>query len=208
MHLQCTNAATVNLPLHFANRHHAGLHLAEALREFSDRSDVTVLALPRGGVPVARPIADALRAPLDVLVVRKLGAPGHEELALGAIGEGSTQVRHTDAMQALGITASVFDEIAARERQELDRRALMYRRDVTHAPIRDRIVILVDDGVATGATMEVTIAAVRQRRPAQIVVAVPVGAPNACRRLAALADKVVCLLCPTAASRKMEVKVS
>jgi predicted phosphoribosyltransferase len=183
-------------PPRFANRRHAGLQLAQSLREFAGRSDVTVLALPRGGVPVARPVADALHAPLDVFVVRKLGAPGHEELAVGAIAEGGARVIHTDLVRALGISAPELDAIAAQERQELERRVLAYRRGASPAQVEDRVVIMVDDGLATGATMEAAIAGLRNRRPAQVVVAVPVGSPDTCTRIATLADKVVCLLCP------------
>lgn len=186
----------MNMLVRFANRHHAGLQLAESLREFADRTDVTVLALPRGGVPVARPVADALHAPLDVFVVRKLGVPGHEELGVGAIAEGGARVIHRDLVRALGITASTLDTIAAQERQELERRVMAYRRGAPPAQVKDRVVILVDDGLATGATMEAAIAGLRDRRPAQIVVAVPVGSPDTCRRIAAAADKLVCLLCP------------
>lgn len=184
------------MPPPFTNRHHAGLELAQSLRDFSGRPDVTILALPRGGVPVAKPIAEALRAPLDVFVVRKLGAPGHAELALGAIAEGGAEVRHTDLMRALGVTTAALDNVAAQERLNVERRMLAYRRGGPLTPLTGRRVILVDDGLATGATMEAAIAGVRRHQPAEIVVAVPVGAADTCRRMAALADKVVCLLCP------------
>ncbi len=184
------------LPPRFLDRRHAGLQLAQSLRNFAERSDVTVLALPRGGVPVAKPVADALHAPLDVFVVRKLGAPGHEELAVGAIAEGGAKIIHRDLVRALGITTSALDAIAAQQREELERRVWTYRRGAPPAQVKDRVVILVDDGLATGATMEAAIAGVRDRRPAQIVVAVPVGSPDTCRRIATVADKVVCLLCP------------
>jgi putative phosphoribosyl transferase len=196
LNLHCTNVATMNTQSRFANRRHAGLLLAQSLRNFAGRSDVTVLALPRGGVPVAKPVADALHAPLDVFVVRKLGAPGHEELALGAIAEGGAEVRHTDLIKALGVSQAAFDEVAARERRELEHRVLAYRQGAPTAPLNGRIVILVDDGLATGATMEAAIAGVRQHQPEEIVVAVPVGSPDTCRRIATIADTVVCLLSP------------
>lgn len=144
--------------IRFANRHHAGTQLARALRDFSGRTDVIVLALPRGGVPVARPIADMLQVPLDVWVVRKLGAPGHEELALGALAEGGAQVSNTDLMRTLGVTAQALADVASREQAELQRRVALYRRGAPPPPVRDRTVILVDDGLATGATMEAAIA--------------------------------------------------
>ncbi len=182
--------------MRFANRRHAGVLLADALRNFAERSDVTVLALPRGGVPVARPVADALHAPLDVFVVRKLGAPAQEEFALGAIAEGGVQIRDSALMRDLGVSASTMDDIAAREQRELERRVQAYRRGAPLTAVTGRVVILVDDGLATGATMTAAIAGVRALTPAQIVVAIPVGAPDACRRIATSADKVVCLVCP------------
>jgi len=183
-------------PTRFVDRRDAGRQLSESLCEFSGRSDVTVLGLPRGGVPVAAVVADHLGAPLDLLVVRKLGAPGHEEFALGAIAEGGAEIRHTDLMRDLGVTAADLDRVAATARAELARRVAVFRQGTPAPVLEGRIVILVDDGLATGATMEAAIADVRRRHPAGIVVAVPVGAPATCRRLATAADRMVCLLSP------------
>ena len=182
--------------MRFRDRVDAGRQLATLLTTYGDRDDVIVLALPRGGVPVAFEVASALRAPLDVFLVRKLGVPGHAELAMGAIASGGVRVLSTDLISQLDISPAEVEEATARERIELDRRDRMYRGDRPPAALAGRAVILVDDGLATGATMEAAILAVRQSQPARVVVAVPVGAPDTCRRLAGVADEVACVSMP------------
>jgi erythromycin esterase-like protein/predicted phosphoribosyltransferase len=182
--------------MQFHNRSDAGRQLAGRLTEYASRSDVIVLALPRGGVPVASEVANRLKAPLDVFLVRKLGVPGHPELAMGAIAAGGVQVLSNDLIEDLGIPASLVHQVAARERLELDRRDRVFRGDRQPPIVRDRLVILVDDGLATGASMEAAIIALRRLAPAKIVVAVPVGARETCERLGRLADRVVCLAMP------------
>jgi erythromycin esterase-like protein/predicted phosphoribosyltransferase len=176
----------------FRDRADAGRRLAAQLTEYEDRFDVLVLALPRGGVPVAFEVASRLAVPLDVILVRKLGVPGHPELAMGAIAAGGVQVLHNDLIDELGIPAAAVAQVASRERLELDRRDAAFRGNRPPPVIADRTIILVDDGLATGATMEAAIMALRSMKPARIVVAVPVGARDTCNRLRALADRVVC----------------
>ena len=183
--------------MRFLNRVDAGRQLARRLTAHAGRSDVIVLALPRGGVPVAAEIASTLTAPLDVFLVRKIGVPGHPELAMGAIAEGGVRVLHEHLIEELGISRATVDQISSRERLELDRRDRLYRGDRPAPVVRDRTVILVDDGLATGATMEAAIAALREMKPARIIVAVPVGAMETCDRIGKLADEVVCLSTPT-----------
>lgn len=163
--------------------------------DFKDR-DAIVLALPRGGVPVAWPIAGALNATLDVLLVRKLGAPDQEELAMGAIAEGGYRVVNDSIIRALNISPEALRDATSRELQELDRRAKAYRGSDPPVPVEGRIVILVDDGLATGATMKVAARAVRERNPAHTVIAVPVAPPETCESLQQEADEVVCELTP------------
>jgi len=182
--------------MQFLDRSDAGRQLATLLSAYANRGDVTVLALPRGGVPVAYEVASALHAPLEVFLVRKLGVPGHSELAMGAIASGGVRVLSDDIITQLGIPQAAVEEVTARERIELDRRDRMYRGGRPPAALDGRIVILVDDGLATGATMEAAILAARQAKPARIVVAAPVGAPDTCDRLAAVADEVVCVATP------------
>ncbi len=176
----------------FKDRRDAGRVLANALSAYADRSDAIVLALPRGGVPVASEVASALGAPLDVFLVRKLGVPGHEELAFGALAEGGTRVLHGDIVRSLGLSRAAISQVAAREHLQIDRHDRQYRQGRRPPAVENRTVILVDDGLATGATMEAAVTALRDRKPAAIVVAVPVGARDACARLARLADAVVC----------------
>jgi predicted phosphoribosyltransferase len=180
----------------FRDRADAGRQLAALLPRYADRSDVLVLALPRGGVPVAFEIARRLNAPLDVFVVRKLGVPGHSELAMGAIAGSGVQVLSLDLIRELGIPDALVEQVAAREREELQRREGLYRGSRRPPAIRDRTILLVDDGLATGSTMEAAILALRQQSPARIIVAVPVGAPDTCARLAQVADEVVCAVTP------------
>ena len=176
----------------FRDRRDAGRELAAALRAHANRSDVVVLALPRGGVPVAYEVAEALGAPLDIFLVRKLGTPGHRELAMGAIASGGIRVINDDVVRMLGIPPETIDAVAREEQQELERRQRAYLEGRDPVPLDGRIVILVDDGLATGSTMKAAVQAVRQRKPARVVVAVPVGAPDTCREMRALADEVVC----------------
>lgn len=180
----------------FEDRAHAGRELARLLGRYAGRDDVLVLGLPRGGVPVAFEIAQALRAPLDVFVVRKLGTPGQEELALGAIASGGVRVLNDDIVGSLGLPQSAIDRIAAREEVELVRREQTYRGDRPLPPVHGQIVIVVDDGLATGATMRAAVAALRQMDCGRIVVAAPVGAAESVAALREIADEVVCAATP------------
>ena len=180
----------------FRNRAEAGRALAAQLVGYAGRDDVLVLGLPRGGVPVAAEVARALGAPLDVFLVRKLGVPGREELAFGAIASGGARVLNRDVVATLGIDAEAVEEVVARERTELERRAAAYRGTAEPPDVRGRVVILVDDGLATGASMRAAVEAVRGLGPARVVVAVPVAAPQTCEELAPAVDEIVCLLTP------------
>jgi predicted phosphoribosyltransferase len=182
--------------MRFANRTEAGRALATRLTQYRGRPDVVVLALPRGGVPVAAEIARALGAPLDVFLVRKLGVPGHPELAMGAIAEDGVQVLSDDLIADLGIPRAMIDQVVLRERLELERRDQLYRGGRSRPDVRNRMVILVDDGLATGSTMEAALRALRRLDPAKIVVAAPVGASDTCARLRRSADDVVCAETP------------
>jgi putative phosphoribosyl transferase len=180
----------------FRDRKQAGQYLAGKLLKYAGRPDVLVLGLPRGGVPVAFEIATALNAPLDVFVVRKLGVPGHEELAMGALASGGLRVLNDDVVRGLQIPYRVIDSVIAKERQELERRERLYRGERPALNIRGRTVILVDDGLATGSTMRAAIAALRLQRPARIIVAVPVGAPETCAEFQEEADEAICGVMP------------
>ena len=180
----------------FRDRAEAGRALAQALERYAGLDDLLVLALPRGGVPVAYEVARALPAPLDVFLVRKLGVPGHEELAMGALASGGVRVLNPDVVDHLHIPESIIDGVAEREQAELERRAREYRGDRSPPDVRGRTVILVDDGLATGSTMRAAAAAVREQQPAQIVVAVPVAAPATCQDFKREVDDVVCALTP------------
>jgi putative phosphoribosyl transferase len=180
----------------FRDRHDAGRLLAEQLGEYAGRDDTLVLALPRGGVPVGYEVARALRAPLDVFLVRKLGVPGHEELAMGAIASGGVKVLNEDVVRGLGIPANVITQVAAAEELELRRREREYRDDRPPPDVVGRAVILVDDGLATGSTMRAAVEALRQQRLAEIIVAVPVGAPETCAAMNLVADSTVCAYMP------------
>lgn len=181
----------------FRDRAEAGRDLAALLREYAGREDVVVLGLPRGGVPVAREVARELGAPLDVFMVRKLGVPGHEELAMGAIASGGVRVMNPEVVRTLRIPESAIERTVAQEVRELERRERMFRGDRPAPDLRGRTVILVDDGLATGATMRAAVAALRDLGPARIVVAVPVGSPEACEDFRHVADEVVCALTPS-----------
>lgn len=176
----------------FQDRTDAGRELAAKLRNYADRSDVLVLGLPRGGVPVAAVVAQELNAPLDVFVVRKLGVPYHPELAMGAIATGGVRVLNEDVVRMLNIPDAVIDQVTLRERRELERRERAYRGERPPPDVRGRTVILVDDGLATGSTMRAAVAALREQGPAKIVVAVPVGAPETCAELQHDADEAIC----------------
>jgi putative phosphoribosyl transferase len=180
----------------FRNRTEAGRLLAQKLTAYRGRTDLLVLGLPRGGVPVAFQVAQALEAPLDVFVVRKLGVPGHEELAMGAVASGGAWVLNEDVVQALSIPDDIIRSVAARELREVRRRERAYRDDRPAPDVRGRTVIVVDDGLATGSTMRAAVAALKQLGPAGIVVAVPAGAPSTCADLALEVDECICCITP------------
>ncbi len=180
----------------FRDRSEAGQELAQKLASYANRPDVLVLALPRGGVPVAYEVAQALHAPLDVFLVRKLGLPGQEELAMGAIASGGTRVLNEEVVSKLNVPDEVIEAVAAEEQQELIRREREYRDGRPAPDVRGCTIILVDDGLATGSTMRAAVAALRQQGPARIVVAVPVGAPETCSDLQHEADEAVCARTP------------
>ncbi|MGH2389214.1 MAG: phosphoribosyltransferase [Chloroflexota bacterium] len=176
----------------YRDRTDAGRQLAALLGRYAHRPDVRVLALPRGGVPVAFVVAEALRAPLDVFLIRKLGVPGQEELAMGAIASGDVLVLNEDVIRSLSIPHAVIERVAAEEGRELQRRERAYRDDRPPADVRGRTVIVVDDGLATGSSMRAAARALRRQQPARLVLAVPVGAPDTCVELRAEVDEVVC----------------
>jgi putative phosphoribosyl transferase len=180
----------------FADRVEAGRVLAELLATYEGRKDVIVLALPRGGVPVAFEVACALGTPLDVFLVRKLGAPGQEELAMGAIASGDVVVMNDDVVRGLKIPREVVEMEVASERLELARREAIYRGGRPPLDVRGKTVILVDDGLATGSTMRAAVAALRRQKPARIVVAVPIGARSTCAELQKFADECICAVAP------------
>lgn len=182
----------VTLP--FEDRHHAGRVLAAKLAHYLGRADLLVLALPRGGVAVGFEVAHALQAPLDIFVVRKLGVPGHEEYAMGAIASGG--VRVMTRLPGLTVSPEAVAEVVAREQAELVRREQLYRGQRPAVSLAGRLVIVVDDGLATGATMRAAVLAIRQQHPARLVVAVPVGAGNTCKSLRGEADEVICAATP------------
>lgn len=180
----------------FRDRHDAGAQLAMALQGYAERPDVLVLALPRGGVVVGYEVAVQLEVPLDVLVVRKLGVPGRSELAMGAIASGGVQVVDHQIREAMNVTPEEFLHVVNTEIAELARRERLYRGRRDFLDVNERCVILVDDGLATGATMRAAIQALRQREPAEVIVAVPVAAPEAVAIISPLVDDVVCLAAP------------
>jgi putative phosphoribosyl transferase len=182
--------------MRFKNRVEAGRSLAERLSAYANRSDTLVLGLPRGGVPVAYEVATALNVPMDVFVVRKLGVPGHEELAMGAIATGGARALNQDVIEYLRIPEEVVDEVTKQEERELERRERLYRDNRPARSPRNQVAILVDDGLATGSTMRAAALALRQQQPASIVVAIPVASVEACESLGGQADEVVCLYAP------------
>jgi putative phosphoribosyl transferase len=180
----------------FRDRTEAGKYLATKLLKYEDQPDVLVLALPRGGVPVAFEVARALRLPLDIFLVRKLGVPGHEELAMGAISTGGVRVLNEDTVEYLRIPEHVIDSIAAEELKELKRRELAYRGNRPEPDVKGKTVILIDDGLATGSTIRAAAQALRQQQPARIVVAVPVSAPETCDEYRIGVDEIICAVTP------------
>jgi len=180
----------------YADRPEAGKALATELQRYADREDVVVLGLPRGGVPVAYEVAQFLHAPLDVFVVRKLGVPGHEELAMGAIASGGVRVLNEDVVRWYQLSDTTIETVARVEGAELERRERAYRDGRAPEPLKGRVVIIVDDGLATGSSMRAAVQAARDLRPSRIIVAVPVGASETCRALEQVADEVVCAYTP------------
>lgn len=180
----------------FRDRFEAGRYLASGLKHYAGRPNLLVLALPRGGVPVAYEVARALHAPLDVMLVRKLGVPGHEELAMGAIASGGIRVISDDVVRALGLPDRAIATVAAQEEHELQRREHLYRGDRPPPDVRGKTVILVDDGLATGSTMRAAIAALKAQGSERLVVAVPVAAAETCEAIQREVDEVVCALAP------------
>ena len=180
----------------FVNRREAGEELATKLTAYANRPDVLVLALPRGGVPVGFAVAQALHVPFDVFLVRKLGVPGHEELAMGAVASGGVRVLNPDVVEMLRIPASLIDTVADRELQEIERREQQYRARRPAVEVQGRTLILVDDGLATGATMRAAVTALRQRRPARVIVAVPTAASETCADLRTEVEEIVCAHTP------------
>jgi predicted phosphoribosyltransferase len=180
----------------FRDRTEGGRVLASKLTRYADREDVQVLALPRGGVPVALEVAKALHAPLDVFLVRKLGVPGHEELAMGAIASGGVRVLNREVVDRLRISPELIEAVSAREQLELSRRERLYRNGRPAAEIRDRIAILVDDGLATGSSMRAAVAALRKLHPAKVIVAVPTASPEVCEDFQTEVDEVICAQTP------------
>jgi len=180
----------------FRDRYYAGQALASRLVRYAYRQDVLVLALPRGGVPVAFEVARTLNAPLDVFVVRKLGLPGHEELAMGAVATGGVRVLNEDVVEPLQIPNEILDQVTAKELAELERRERLYRDNLPPPQVRGKVVIVVDDGLATGSTMRAAAQALRQLQPARIVVAVPTASVETCNEFKSVVDETVCAITP------------
>jgi predicted phosphoribosyltransferase len=180
----------------FKNRSDAGKRLAAILQDYANRPNAVVLGLPRGGIPVAFEVATKLGLPLDVFVVRKLGVPGHEEFAMGAIASGGIRVLNDDTIRSLNIPREMIESVAEKQGEELKRREQVYRGSRPHLDVRDLTVILVDDGLATGATMRAAVQALRKQKPLSIIVAVPAAAPEACEELGEEADDIICAVTP------------
>lgn len=181
----------------FRDRHDAGIKLAQKLHAYTQQPDTLILGLPRGGIPVAYEVAQALKLPLDVYVVRKLGVPGQEELAMGAIAPGGITYLNEALVEQLGITQEAIAQVIAQEQQELERREALYRGDRPALALDHRTLLLVDDGLATGATMRAALRSLRQRSPRQMVIAVPVAAPDTCASFQTEADAVFCAETPS-----------
>ncbi|MDJ0732707.1 MAG: phosphoribosyltransferase [Nostocaceae cyanobacterium] len=186
------------MTIRFRNRTEAGKLLEKKLTAYANHKDGMVVALPRGGVPVAFEVAKALNLPLDICIVRKLGVPGHKELAMGAIASGGVRVLNYDVVSWLNISSQTIDEVAAKELRELERRDRVYRGNRPLLNVRDRTVILIDDGIATASTIKAAITILKEQEPKSIVVAVPVAPPPVCKDLAEIVDQVVCLSMPEA----------
>jgi putative phosphoribosyl transferase len=182
--------------VYFRNRTEAGHLLATNLHDYRGRTDTLVLGLPRGGVPVAHQVASELGAPLDVFVVRKLGVPGQEELAMGAVATGGVRVLHDGIIREFGISPQIIDVVTAREQQELERREYVYRGNAEAPRIEGRTAIVVDDGVATGSTMKAALATLLRQKPGRLIVAVPTAPAETCAELRTMADEVICLVTP------------
>lgn len=182
--------------MYFKNRMEAGRYLADKLKKYADKKGVVVLGLPRGGVPVAFEVAKALRKPLDVFVVRKLGVPGQEELAMGAIASGGVHVLNDKLVRTLGLSEDDIESETRRQEAELARREKRYRGDRAAIEVKGRTAVLVDDGLATGASMRAAVQALRKRSPRRIVVAVPTAAPETCRQFESEVDEVICAITP------------
>lgn len=180
----------------FQDRRDAGRQLAGQLQHYRDQPSVVVLALPRGGVPVAYEVAESLHAPLDVFIVRKIGMPGHEEFAIGAIASGGTRVMNEDMVERYRVPEAAIEAVAEKEQRELERRERAYRDDRPPLDLTGKTVLLVDDGLATGASMHAAVQAVRQFAPARIVVAVPIASPGTCQEFRSEVDEVVCAVTP------------
>ncbi len=180
----------------YADRHEGGAELAQFLGAYGHRNDVIVLGLPRGGVPVAAEVASRLHAPLDVFIVRKLGLPGHREFAMGALASGGVRILNTDVTSQFYVPTGAIEAVVAEETRELARRERLYRGSRPPLALKDRVVILVDDGLATGSSMLAAVQAVRRLEPRTVVVAVPVGSAEACDKLRPQADEVVCVRTP------------
>lgn|SRR5487761_75457 len=180
----------------FRDRTEAGQILAALLTAYANRGDVLALALPRGGVPVGYEVARALHIPLDVLVVRKLGVPGEEELAMGALATGNVRILNENIVRSMHISDATIDRVTAREQKELDRRESLYRNNHPAYDVQGRTILLVDDGIATGATMAAAIKALKQQQPAQIIVAVPTAPPSTCQELVEEGIEIVCVMQP------------
>lgn len=180
----------------FINRREAGIILAEHLKEFAHNPNVVILALPRGGVPVAYEVATVLSAPLDVYIVRKLGLPGHEELAIGAIASGETIFLNEPLISQFNLDRLSIQHVVEKEQKELLRRDQLYRGNRPFPNLKDKIILLVDDGIATGSTMRAAIKALRKRKPASIIIAVPVAAYSTCKEMSPLVEKIICPLQP------------
>jgi predicted phosphoribosyltransferase len=180
----------------YADRYEAGVILADILKEYANKPDTIILALPRGGVPIAYEIAKELNLPLDVFIVRKLGVPGYEELAMGAIASGGTIDFNKNVLSSLNIEQSAMKHVIESEQKELTRREHVYRGERPFPDLKNKTIILVDDGIATGSTMRAAISALRKQNPTSIVVAIPVAAWSSCQELKTVADKIVCPLRP------------
>lgn len=180
----------------YKNRTEAGRILSDELKDYGDLMNVIVLGLPRGGVPVAAEVANRLHADLDVIVVRKLGVPGHEEVAMGAIATGGVEVINADVVRSFGVPDSAIEKIRRIEKKELQRRELAYRGDRPPYHVQNRIVIIADDGIATGATMKAAVTALRQLNPERIIAAAPVAPPDAYNSMSKAADKFICPVIP------------